>query len=40
MGLVSQDDGWRIPDWLWDLMEPLLPAAAPVGLSSPASAEP
>jgi putative transposase len=25
MGLVSKDDGWRIPDWLWEQMEPLLP---------------
>jgi transposase len=25
MGLVSRDDGWRIPDWLWERMEPLLP---------------
>ena len=26
MGLVVRDDGWRIPDWLWERMEPLLPA--------------
>ena len=25
MGLVDRDDGWRIPDWLWAKMEPLLP---------------
>ncbi len=25
MGLVNRDDGWRIPDWLWERMEPLLP---------------
>ena len=25
MGLVDRDDGWRIPDWLWVKMEPLLP---------------
>lgn len=25
-GLVSRDDGWRIPDWLWERNEPLLPA--------------
>ena len=25
MGLVSRDDGWRLPDWLWERMEPLLP---------------
>ena len=26
MGLVSRDDGWRMPDWLWERIEPLLPA--------------
>ncbi len=25
MGLVKQDDGWRIPDELWAKLEPLLP---------------
>src|SRR5215211_9017346 len=25
MGLVSKDDGWRMPDWLWERIEPLLP---------------
>ena len=25
MGLVDRDDGWRIPDSLWEKMEPLLP---------------
>ena len=25
MGLVSRDDGWRVPDWLWERIEPLLP---------------
>ena len=25
MGLVSRNDGWRIPDALWKQMEPLLP---------------
>jgi putative transposase len=25
MGLVSRDDGWRMPDWLWEQVEPLLP---------------
>ena len=24
-GLVSGDDGWRIPDWLWSRLEPLIP---------------
>jgi putative transposase len=25
MGLINRDDGWRVPDWLWKRMEPLLP---------------
>lgn len=25
MGLVVADDGWRMPDWLWRRIEPLLP---------------
>jgi hypothetical protein len=25
MGLVSRDDGWRMPDWLWEQIAPLLP---------------
>jgi putative transposase len=25
MGLVSRDDGWRMPGWLWERIEPLLP---------------
>lgn len=25
MGLVDRDDGWRIPDWLWERIAPLLP---------------
>ena len=29
MGLVDRDDGWRIPDWLWDKMNPLLPDRPP-----------
>jgi len=29
MGLVAKDDGWRIPDELWDKMEPLLPPPKP-----------
>ena len=24
-GLVSSDDGWRIPDWLWEQIGPLIP---------------
>ena len=37
MGLVSRDDGWRIPDWLWERMEPLLPPrpAHPLGCHNP-----
>ena len=27
MGLVSNDDGWRMPDWLWVRVGRLLPAA-------------
>lgn len=27
MGLVDRDDGWRMPDWLWEKIEPLLPPA-------------
>ena len=29
MGLVTRDDGWRIPDKLWERMEPLLPPRKP-----------
>lgn len=29
MGLVLSDDGWRIPDWLWSQLEPLLPPPKP-----------
>src|SRR5712692_5298771 len=29
MGLVIKDDRWRIPDRVWALMEPLLPARPP-----------
>jgi hypothetical protein len=37
MGLVSRDDGWRMPDWLWEHVEPLLPAAPfhPLGCHRP-----
>jgi transposase len=37
MGLVVRDDGWRIPDWLWERMEPLLPALPvhPLGCHRP-----
>jgi putative transposase len=33
MGLVNRDDGWRLPDWLWERVEPLLPPrpAHPLG---------
>ena len=32
-GLVDRDDGWRIPDWLWQRLEPLVPPppAHPLG---------
>src|SRR5205809_3175723 len=29
MGLVIKDDGWRIPDRVWELMEPPLPGRPP-----------
>ena len=37
MGLVLSDDGWRLPDWLWERVEPLLPAppAHPLGCHRP-----
>ena len=37
MGLVVRDDGWRIPDWLWEQIEPLLPQrpAHPLGCHNP-----
>jgi transposase len=37
MGLVNRDDGWWIPDWLWERIEPLLPPrpAHPLGCHNP-----
>src|SRR5919201_2547475 len=37
MGLVSRDDGWRIPDAVWERIEPLLPRrpAHPLGCHNP-----
>jgi Putative transposase of IS4/5 family (DUF4096)/Recombinase zinc beta ribbon domain len=29
MGLVARDDGWRMPDWLWERIGPLLPEPPP-----------
>src|SRR3954464_5572968 len=29
VGLVNRDDGWRIPDAVWERIEPLLPARPP-----------
>lgn len=29
MGMVKQDDGWRLPDELWEQMAPLLPPRKP-----------
>jgi len=37
MGLVAKEDGWRIPDALWDQMEVLLPPRPkhPLGCHNP-----
>lgn len=37
MGMLKQDDGWRLPDEIWDVMETLLPArkAHPLGCHNP-----
>lgn len=37
MGLVDRDDGWRMPDWLWEKVEPLLPSRPehPLGCHNP-----
>ena len=37
MGLVKQDDGWRVPDELWAKLEPLLPPRPqhPLGCHNP-----
>jgi putative transposase len=37
MGLVDRDDGWRVPDWLWEKIEPLLPERPfhPLGCHKP-----
>ena len=37
MGLVSSDDGWRLPEWLWERVALLLPAAPshPLGCHRP-----
>src|SRR5947199_843881 len=37
MGLVVEDDGWRIPDRVWAQMEPLLPPRPvhPLGCHNP-----
>jgi hypothetical protein len=42
MGLVVEDDGWRIPDRVWAQMEPLFAGAAGASawLSPAAGAEP
>jgi len=35
--MVSRDDGWRMPDWLWERVEPLLPEppSHPLGCHNP-----
>jgi putative transposase len=37
MGLVARDDGWRLPDSVWERMESLLPARPvhPLGCHNP-----
>jgi transposase len=37
MGLIIKDDGWRIPDSLWEKIEPLLPERKthPLGCHNP-----
>ena len=37
MGLIKPDDGWQLPDELWQQMAPLLPArkAHPLGCHNP-----
>jgi transposase len=35
--MVSKDDGWRMPDWLWERVQPLLPEPPfhPLGCHAP-----
>jgi transposase len=37
MGMLKQDDGWRLPDQIWSQMEPLLPPrkSHPLGCHHP-----
>jgi putative transposase len=37
VGLVNRDDGWRVPDVVWDRIEPLLPErpSHPLGCHNP-----
>jgi putative transposase len=37
MGLIVKDDGWRMPNWLWERIEVLLPAPPyhPLGCHRP-----
>ena len=39
--MVSRDDGWRMPGWLWERVEPLLPAPPfhPLGCHAPRVAD-
>jgi putative transposase len=41
MGLVDRDDGWRVPDWLWERVAVLIPPAPvhPLGCHRPRIAD-
>ena len=39
MGLVSKDDGWRMPDWLWERIQPLSARAAAASARLPQTRE-
>ena len=41
MGVVHRDDGWRVPDVVWERIEPLLPErpSHPLGFHNPRVAD-